>query len=47
MDTISYPQVSKVGGSPDQLASLLSRIGSTVRDFHWDSKDWRDRLGRD
>lgn len=47
MDTISYPQVSKVGGSPDQLASLLSRIGSTVRDFHWDSKDWKDTLGRD
>ena len=46
MDTISYPQV-KVGDSPDLLASLLSRIGSTVRDFHWDSKDWRERLGRD
>ena len=37
----------KVGGSPDHLASLLSRIGSTVRDFHWDSRAWMNRLGQD
>ena len=38
---------TKVGGSPDHLASLLSRIGSTVRDFHWDSRAWRNRLSED
>ena len=38
---------TKVGGSPDNLASLLSRIGSTVRDFHWDSRAWRSRLSED
>ena len=37
----------KVGGSPDHLASILSRIGSTVRDFHWDSRAMRDRLSQD
>ena len=37
----------KVGGSPDHLASLLSRIGSTVRGFHWDSRAWRNRLSED
>ena len=37
----------KVGGSPDHLASLLSRIGSTVRDFHWDSRAMRNRLSQD
>ena len=37
----------KVGGSPDHLASLLSRIGSTARDFHWDSRAWRNRLSQD
>ena len=38
---------TKVGGSPDHLASLLSRIGSTVRDFHWDSRAMRNRLSQD
>ena len=38
---------TKVGGSPDHLACLLSRIGSTVRDFHWDSRAWRSRLSED
>ena len=38
---------TKVGCSPDQLAFLLSRIGSTVRDFHWDSRAWRSRLSED
>ena len=37
----------KVGGSPDNLASVLSRIGSTVRDFHWDSRAMKDRLSQD